>query len=223
MKVTTERLIPISIGCAPRLKTIPTILSWYSPSGVSVISSPTQNKAWPSGLLTRLSANPHLPLEFSGEPPHTKEVFQSSIVNVMPNQKSVTVLPRLIVAAIGCASLLLGAVGTARADDVSSDDLFSIIFSTYGITVVLLLVLVGLIVFKKTRAKKEAAEFEAAKSPNRTSRSAANSAAPTITSPREPIMADERRTRVEAVQQWENPQPASEASVYGAYRIDQEG
>ena len=35
-------------------------------------------------------------------------------------------------------------------------------------------------------------------------------------------MSDERRARVEAVQQWENPQPASEASAYGAYRIDQE-
>jgi len=35
-------------------------------------------------------------------------------------------------------------------------------------------------------------------------------------------MSDERRARVEAVQQLENPQPASEASVYGAYRIDQE-
>src|SRR2546427_928351 len=144
------------------------------------------------------------------------------MVKVMPNQKSVTVLPRSIMAAIGCASLLLGATGTVRADDASSDDLFSTIFSTYGITVMLLLVLVGLIVFKKIRARKEAAEFEAAKSPNRTSRSAANSAAPTITSSREPIMADERRARVEAVQQWENAQPASEASVYGAYRIDQE-
>src|SRR5437764_6219632 len=35
-------------------------------------------------------------------------------------------------------------------------------------------------------------------------------------------MSDERRARVEAVQQLENPQPAPEASVYGAYRIDQE-
>jgi len=140
----------------------------------------------------------------------------------MPNQKSVTVLPRSIVAAIGGAFLLLGAAGTVHADDASSDDLFSTIFSTYGITVVLLLLLVGLIVFKKIRAKKEDAEFEAATSPKRTSRSAANSSGPTAASPREPIMSDERRARVEAVQQLENPQPASEASVYGAYRIDQE-
>ena len=140
----------------------------------------------------------------------------------MPNQKSVTVLPRLIVVAIGGAFLLLGAAGTVRADDASSDDLFSTIFSTYGITVVLLLLLVGLIVFKKIRAKKEDAEFEATRSPKRTSRSAANSSGPTAASPREPIMSDERRARVEAVQQLENPQPAPEASVYGAYRIDQE-
>ena len=140
----------------------------------------------------------------------------------MPNQKSVTVLPRSIVAAIGCASLLLCAAGTVRADDASSDDLFSTIFSTYGITVVLLLVLVGLIVFKKIRAKKEAAEFESAKQQTRTSRLATRSSTAPEAEPREPIMADERRARVEAVQQWENPQPASEASVYGAYRIDQE-
>jgi HEAT repeat protein len=176
-----------------------------------------------SGLLTRLSVNPHLPLEFSGKSPHTNEVFQSSMVKVMPNQKSVTVLPRSIVAAIGGAFLFLCAAATVRADDASADDdLFSTIFSTYGITVVLLLVLVGLFVFKKIRAKREAAEFEAAKSPKRTSRATANSSTPTVTSPREPVMTDERRARVEAVQQWENPQPASEASVYGAYRIDQE-
>ena len=113
------------------------------------------------------------------------------MVKVMPNQKSVTVLPRLIVVAIGGAFLLLGAAGTVRADDASSDDLFSTIFSTYGITVVLLLLLVGLIVFKKIRAKQEAAEFEAARSPKRMSRSAATSSAPTVTSPHEPIMSDE--------------------------------
>src|SRR5881409_2150367 len=144
------------------------------------------------------------------------------MLKVMPNQKSVTVLPRSIVAAIGCASLLLCAAGTVRADDASSDDLFSTVFSTYGITVVLLLVLVGLIVFKKIRAKKEAAEFESAKQQTRTSRLATRSSTAPEAEPREPIMADERRARVEAVQQWENPQPASEASVYGAYRIDQE-
>ena len=144
------------------------------------------------------------------------------MVKVMPNQKSVTVLPRSIVAAIGCASLLLCAAGTVRADDASSDDLFSTIFSTYGITVVLLLVLVGLIVFKKIRAKKEAAEFESAKQQTRTSRLATRSSTAPEAEPREPIMTDERRARVEAVQQLENPHSASEASVYGAYRIDQE-
>src|SRR3989442_13433553 len=127
------------------------------------------------------------------------------MLKVMPNQKSVTVLPRSIMAAIGCASLLLGATGTVRADDASSDDLFSTIFSTYGITIMLLLVLVGLFVFKKIRAKKEAAEFEAAKSPKRSSRSEVRTpSTPKVMSPREPIMTEERRARVEAVQQWEH-------------------
>src|SRR5438876_2121263 len=140
----------------------------------------------------------------------------------MPTQKSVSDLPRAIVAVLVGAFVLLCAASTVRADDASDEGLFSSIFSTYGITVVLLLLLVGLIVFKKVAAKRESAEFEAAKSPKRTSRSAANSSAPTVTSLREPIMSDERRARAEAVQQLENPQPASEASVYGAYRIDQE-
>ncbi len=144
------------------------------------------------------------------------------MVKVMPNQKSLSVLPRSVVAAFGCAFLLLCAAGTVRADDASSDDLFSTIFSTYGITVVLLLLLVGLIVFKKISAKKEAAEFERVQPQTQTSRSAARSSTPTVTSPREPVMSDERRARVEAVQQLENPQTASEASAYGAYRIDQE-
>ena len=144
------------------------------------------------------------------------------MVKVMPNQKLVSVLPRSVVAAIAGVFLLLCAAGTVRADNASDDGLFSSIFSTYGITIVLLLLLVGLVVFKKMIAKRELAEFAAAKSPKRASQPAADSSAPTVTSPREPIMSDERRARVEAVQQWENPQPASEASVYGAYRIDQE-
>src|SRR5437016_6952154 len=136
-------------------------------------------------------------------------------MKVMPNQKSVTVLPRLIATAIGGAFLFLCAAATVRADDASSDDdLFSTIFSTYGITVVLVLVLVGLFVFKKIRAKKDAAAFEAAKSPKRSSRSEVRTpSTPKVMSPREPIMTEERRARVEAVQQWEHPQPASEASV----------
>src|SRR2546430_225958 len=137
------------------------------------------------------------------------------MMKVMPTQKSVSVLPRAIVAVLGGVFLLLCAASAVRADDASDEGLFSSIFSTYGITVVLLLLLVGLIVFKKVAAKRESAEFEAAKSPKPTSRSPADSSAPTVTSQREPIMSDERRARVEAVQQVENPHSASEASVYG--------
>src|SRR4029077_15271259 len=95
------------------------------------------------------------------------------MVKVMPNQKSVSVLPRSFMAAIGGVFLLLGAAGIVRADDASSDDFFSTIFSTYGITLLLLLLLVGLIVFKKIRAKQEDAEFESGKP--QTSRSARSS------------------------------------------------
>lgn len=137
----------------------------------------------------------------------------------MPNEKPVSVLPRVIVAGSGCISLLFAAAATVRADDAGDDDLFSAIFSTYGVTVILLLLLAGLIVYKRIRAKKEAAELEDGK-PSK--RPATASSLPNMTF-REPVMAEERRAKIDAVQQWENPQGNSaDASVYGAYRIDQE-
>ncbi len=142
------------------------------------------------------------------------------MVKVMPNKKSVSVLPRAIVAAFGCAFLFLSAAGTVRADEAASDD--SSIFSTYGITVVLVLVLVGLFVFKKIRAKREAGEFEQVKPSKRAPRSETAVSTLPVKSTREHAMIEERRARVDAAQQWENPQSPSEASVYGAYRIDQE-
>src|SRR5438105_1305468 len=78
MKVTIERFNIISVCCGPRSKTTPTILNWYLPSGVLVISSPTQNKACPPACSPGCRLNPHLPLEFSGKSPHTNEVFQSN-------------------------------------------------------------------------------------------------------------------------------------------------
>jgi HEAT repeat protein len=145
------------------------------------------------------------------------------MVKVMPNEKPVSILPRAIGAVLGCAFLLFCAAATVRADDASDNDLFSTIFSTYGITIVLILVLVGLIVYKTIRARREAAEIENAKPAKRGARSTVASSAPAVTTPREPVITDERRARAEAVQQWENPQPnPTEVSAYGAYRIDQE-
>jgi len=109
--------------------------------------------------------------------------------------------------------------GSANAaiQDASSDDGSSWIFSTYGIMVFLLVLLVGLIVYKKWRNKKEAAELEAVQ-PRRGSVDDRHQSAQALANA-EP--ADGRARPMEGVQVWEKPAEA-EQSVFGAYRIDQE-
>src|SRR5258706_14884259 len=79
------------------------------------------------------------------------------MVRVMPNKNSVFGLQRAARAlfpGVLCVLATLCAAGTARAQsaDSSSDDWSSTIFSTYGVTIFLVLLLVGLFVFKKVRA-----------------------------------------------------------------------
>ena len=145
----------------------------------------------------------------------------------MPNQTPTSPLrqaPRATFALLAAAFLLLCAAGTAHAaiQEASSDD--SWLFSTWGITIILVLMLVGLIVYKKTRASKERIDVaKPVKAPGRTVRS--ESTLPmSAREPAEPAAFVERRAPViEGVQQWEKPHPVEvEPSVYGAYRIDQE-
>jgi hypothetical protein len=109
--------------------------------------------------------------------------------------------------------------GSANAaiQDASTDDGSSWIFSTYGIMVFLVVLLVGLIVYKKWRNKKEAAEVEAVQ-PRRGSVDDRQQSAQALANA-EP--ADGRARAMEGVQVWEKPAEA-EQSVFGAYRIDQE-
>src|SRR5260370_17592076 len=79
------------------------------------------------------------------------------MVRVMPNQNSVFGLQRAaraLFAGIICLLAVLCAAGTACAQsaDSSSDNWGSSIFSTYGVTIFLLLLLTGLLVFKKVRS-----------------------------------------------------------------------
>jgi HEAT repeat protein len=148
------------------------------------------------------------------------------MVKVMPNQNPTSTLrqaPRATFALLAAAFLLLCASGTAHAaiQEASSDDSW---FSTWGITIILVLMLVGLIVYKKTRASKERTDVaEPVKAPGQTVRS--ESTIPTsVRQPAEPAAFVERRAPViEGVQPWEKPHPVEvEPSIYGAYRIDQE-
>ena len=149
------------------------------------------------------------------------------MVKVMPTQNPTSGLhnaPRAIVAVVAFTFLLLCAAGTANAaiQEASSDDWSSTIFSTYSITILLVLLLVGLIVFKKVRASRETSEFAVAKPQVRSQRSEKTYLAPAGTPPPDPTMLPDRRAHsLEGVQVWEKPAEV-EPSVYGAYRVDQE-
>jgi HEAT repeat protein len=155
--------------------------------------------------------------------------FTSSkhMVRVMPNQNSVFGLQRsarALFAGVLCMLAILGAAGTARAQSAgsSSDDWSSTIFSTYGVTIFLVLLLIGLFVFKKVRAGQNARAFAVARPIGRTSRSQ-NTLVTTTELPRDTRSNESLVRSAEPPQPWEKPQPIeSEASAYGAYRVDQE-
>ena len=149
------------------------------------------------------------------------------MVKVMPNQNPILTLrqaPRSTFALPAAAFLLLCASGKAHAaiQEATSND--SLLFSPYTITVVLVLLLVGLIIYKKTRASKEWTDVaEPVTAPGRTVRPESTLPGP-ARPPAEPAPFVERRPLViEGAQQWEKPHPVDlEPPVYGAYRIDQE-
>jgi HEAT repeat protein len=147
------------------------------------------------------------------------------MVRVMPNQNSVFGLQRAaraLFAGVLWALAILCAAGTARAQsaDSSSDDWSSSI-SSYGVTIFLVLMLIGLFVFKRVRAAQHAREL-IARPIVRTPRP--QDTVVTLTELPRDARANESLVRSpEAPQPWEKPQPVeSEASAYGAYRVDQE-
>jgi HEAT repeat protein len=149
------------------------------------------------------------------------------MVNVMPNQNPTSTLrqaPRATVALPAAALLLLCASGTAHAaiQAATSDDSFLSGWSY--VTIIGVLVLVALIVYKKMSPSERWIDVsEPVKSPGGVVR-ADN---PPLTNARTavaPAMLTERRApMIEGAQVWEKPGPVDlEPSVYGAYRIDQE-
>jgi HEAT repeat protein len=125
---------------------------------------------------------------------------------------------------MAAAFLVLSLSGTAQAalQETSPDD-SSWLFSPYIITVVMVLALVGLIVYKK---RKGSGEWEDVTDPVKVPARTARPEHPQLTNSRtaEPSALVERRAPVtEGAQMWEKPSSVEiEASVYGAYRIDQE-
>jgi HEAT repeat protein len=148
------------------------------------------------------------------------------MMKVMPIQNSLAALrtaPRALTSGLASAFLLVSSVGTAYAagEDAPSDEILSTLFSTYGITIILVLGLVALLVFRKVRARQEARKV-AAKPHRRNSRGETTLADTNATTSREPAMIEERRVQsLQPAQQWEKPGEV-EPSAFGAYRIDQE-
>jgi HEAT repeat protein len=149
----------------------------------------------------------------------------TKMVNAMPNENLTSTRrqsPRAIVAVIAAALLLLCASGTAHAaiQEAAADDSFLSPWSYVTIAGVLLLV--ALIVYRKRQSSGWVDVTDPVKSP----RTAVRSENPQLTNARvapEPSTFVERRApMIEGAQVWEKPSVEVEASVYGAYRIDQE-
>lgn len=125
---------------------------------------------------------------------------------------------------LATAFLLLGASGTAHAaiEAATSDDWS--FFSPYVITPIMVLLLVGLIIYKKTRPSKEWIDVaEPVKATGRTVRPESTLPTSVRGSAEAAAFVEHRAPAIEGTQQWEKPHPVEvEPSVYGAYRIDQE-
>ncbi len=150
----------------------------------------------------------------------------TKMVNVMPNQNPTSTprpTPRATVAVLAAALLLLFASGTAHAAiQAAAPDDSGFSGWTY-VTVLGVLLLVALIVYKKMRPTEKWIDVsEPVKSPVRTARSEN----PPLTNARvvvERTLVERRAPVIEGAQVWEKPGPVDiEPSVYGAYRIDQE-
>src|SRR5436190_21853347 len=97
-------------------------------------------------------------------------------VNAMPIQNPALRLRHLsrnLLFSATCAALILASSETVQAaiQEESSDSWFSTIFSTYGITLMLIALLTGLVLYKRYNAKKETEEIKAAGSRGRRNQS----------------------------------------------------
>ena len=115
--------------------------------------------------------------------------------------------------------LVFAVSANAAIQDASTDDGSSWIFSTYGISIFLVVLLVGLIVYKKWRHNRDNDGFEDVELRRVTE--PRSRSMQTISSGSQDPKTDRRAEAVDGVQVWEKPAEA-EQSVFGAYRIDQE-
>jgi HEAT repeat protein len=156
------------------------------------------------------------------------EELPTKMVTVMPNHTLAPTLrqtSRATVALLTATLLLLCASATTRAaiQEAASDD-SSWIFSPYSLTIILILALVALVVYKK---RSGGGKWEDVSEPVKTPARTVRADNPPLTNVRavvEPQTFVERRApMIDGAPSWEKPALAEvEPSVYGAYRIDQE-
>lgn len=159
------------------------------------------------------------------------EKLPSKMVKVMPNQNSsLPQVSRAAATVVAAALLLVCASGTAHAalQEAPSDEWFS----WYYVTLPMIPLLIGLIIYKRKHAARAAALIGQPKSavrspvhsPVRSQGPEASNSGTGRLAPAEPAMFEERRSHaLEGAQVWEKPQVIEpEPSVFGAYRIDQE-
>jgi HEAT repeat protein len=147
------------------------------------------------------------------------------MVNVMPNQNATSALRSRVTIALLIAAFSLLVSGTAHAaiQGAAADD-SSFIYSPYTITIVLVLALVGLVVYKKRRGS---GNWEDVSEPVKPTAQKVRPEPPPLTNARVPAepsaFVELRAPVIEGAQVWEKPGSNEvEQSAYGAYRIDQE-
>src|SRR5882724_96169 len=150
---------------------------------------------------------------------------KKKMVKAMPTQPLTLrlrpVVSKIIFALASAALILSGSItANAAMQAESSGDWTSSIFSFYGITTLLVLLLVGLFVYKRISARKQARAV-----PNlrgRTQSSEKKYLASARVQALEPSpLVERRQPPMEGVQVWEKP-VEPETAIFGAYRIDQE-
>lgn len=115
--------------------------------------------------------------------------------------------------------LCAGAVTAQSARAAEDDGLFSMIFSTWSIVIILVLALAGLFVMKKVRGARGG--WEDVEEEPRPARQPEKSELPVSrgqTNPREETAMQQKQNPP----QWENPAQHDSDAAFGAYRVDQE-
>lgn len=140
-------------------------------------------------------------------------------MKAMPTPHSTPRLRATTLVTAAATLMLANSHSAAAMQAAGSDDLMSSVFSTYGITILLVVVLAALFVYKKVMKRREEAEFaDAYPARNRRPEGVEPAAAAVPNAPVSPV--NERRSQPMEPVQPEKGEPAIPA--FGAYRVDQE-